>query len=127
VFSASSKIALTFQVAEALKLAQDPELPEMLIGLLKGRSKRSLDALSNEGPTHCLQRLMCQITPVVHGMQKAVKKAIEQTKAANHADPKAESHSPMATLWRYLPSREELIKQSDSCEGEYPECQLFDY
>jgi len=114
-------------VAEALKLAQNPELPEMLIGLLKGRSKRSLDALSNEGPTHCLQRLMCQITPVVHGMQKAVKQAIEQTKQANHATPEAGYTSPMSALWRFLPTREELIKQSDSCEGLHPECQLFDY
>jgi hypothetical protein len=108
-------------------LAQSPELPAMLIGLLKGRSKRSLDSLSNEGPTHCLQRLMCQISPVVLGMQKAVGKAIEQTKQANHVNPEEERASPMAALWRHLPTRDELIKQSDTCEAEYPECQLFDY
>lgn len=115
------------KISEALKLAQSPELPEMLIGLLKGRSKRSLDSLSNEGPTHCLQRLMCQITPVVLGMQKAVGKAIDQTKQANHVNPEEEKSSPMAALWGHLPTRDELIKQSDTCEAQYPECQLFDY
>ncbi|XP_065347513.1 uncharacterized protein LOC135944461 [Cloeon dipterum] len=113
------------KVTEALKLALNPELPEILITLLKGRSKRSLDTLSNEGPTHCLQRLMCQISPVMHGMQQAVSKAIDQTKTPNHAAPQEDSK--LSVLWRHMPTREELVKQGDLCDAEYPDCQLYDY
>ncbi|XP_059484299.1 uncharacterized protein LOC132201820 [Neocloeon triangulifer] len=115
------------KISEALKLAQDPVLPELLISLLKGRSKRSLDALTNEGPTHCLQRLMCQVAPVLHGMQKTVSRAIDLTKTQNHATAPEEDKSPMTTLWRFMPTREDLVKQSDVCEAEYPQCKLYDY
>lgn len=103
-------------MAEAFKLAQDHQLPEVLIGLVQGRAKRSIEE-DYEVSTWCLQRLMCHLSPVLWGMQQTV----EDSLAGDAGDKK---EGPLAVLWKHLPTRDKLREQGDKCESRFPECRL---
>lgn len=79
-------------------------LPQFVIEYVK---QKSLDEESG-----CVQLLICKISPFIWGMQEAfdlTKNSLGLGKTA---------------LFRYLPARAEVLKQSEICDGEHLYCYL---
>ncbi|XP_028155861.1 uncharacterized protein LOC114349613 [Ostrinia furnacalis] len=71
---------------------------------------------SNE-ETSCIRLLVCKVTPFVHKMQEAVF-------GKEGRDVKPGKLRGAATMYRHLPSTDEIKERSDICERKHRDCDL---
>nr|XP_027231518.1 uncharacterized protein LOC113823102 [Penaeus vannamei] len=101
-----------FQVDAMLREAQDPGLPRTIIEKLQRATGEK---------TACVQLLVCKMSPVVWGIQRSVKEAVQP----RHLDPDAPERGVFQMLYDSLPELDAFVNFSESCEHQFPSCPLL--
>ncbi|XP_037071945.1 uncharacterized protein LOC119093149 [Pollicipes pollicipes] len=96
------------QFSEIVQRAQQPSLPKSMIESL-------IDRTGND--TACVQLLICKMSPVVWGAQNAVKQSFTS---------RSLDGSMFDSFYEFLPSMNDFVRFSESCESQFPACPLID-
>ncbi|XP_030747132.1 uncharacterized protein LOC115875767 [Sitophilus oryzae] len=96
------------EVRNIINEALNPKLPEEIIKYIK---ERSMDE-----ETGCVQMLICKVSPIIRGMQKA----LNFTENYLHKDQNATVQKFVFS--EYFPKVDEMLKHSWECEDKYHFC-----
>lgn len=105
--------SLALQLRDLLSTAQDHFLTDKVISTIQERY--------TDDETGCVQLLVCKSSPFVWGMQRAVRALLnneEDTKGRNRL-------TPIQTMYRDMPSVDEVAENGDKCEDRFPACRIL--
>lgn len=94
----------TRKIMEMLEEAQNPNLPQHIIDILKRDNDDSA----------CVQLLICKISPIIWGLQSSVGEVAYSGFSRSFND----------AVKVNMPSMKELLGYSDQCDSSFPKCNL---
>lgn len=90
---------------------RNSSLPERLVDMFDEK----------DGNTDCIKLLVCKMSPLIWGMQRACNATIEQEEQMDEIDG-GNNGRGLNSFYKYLPDMQEFSTHGDACESRYDGC-----
>lgn len=75
------------------------------------------------GDANCIKLLVCKISPLIWGMQRACNNTIEPDEQTDEID--ESNNRGLNSFYKYLPDMQEFSSHGDACESRYDGCKVL--
>ncbi|KAG4067928.1 hypothetical protein HA402_010614 [Bradysia odoriphaga] len=90
---------------------RNSSLPERLVDMFEEK----------DGNTDCIKLLVCKMSPLIWGMQRACNATIEPEEQTDEVDV-GNNGKGLNSFYKYLPDMQEFSTHGDACESRRPTC-----